>query len=410
MAVHRSRRRRDPGVVLHPVLPPGSVHQVLAPESTGAPTRLEIMAYGPDGLEEMRLEPPEGIGELRARHPVVWANLDGAVDARLAARLGDAFGIHPLALEDMTNTHQRPKAESYGDHLYFVCRMLTLRDGAIQSEQLNLYFGPGFLLTIQQIPGDCLDPVRQRLRQGGSIRSRGPDYLAYAIIDAVIDAYFPILEDCGDRLEELEEEVLGRPQRDYVRRIHLTVRELLTLRRAAWPLREAVNTLLRDPHPLVLPETRIFLRDCSDHTVQVIDLLENYRELAAGLRDVYLSTLGHRTNEIMRLLTVISTIFIPLTFLAGVWGMNFDPDVSPWNLPELRWFWGYPMALGIMATIGGGLLVYFRFRGWLGSPAEREAESGEERRRGARPATPENGGGSGAAGDGGHAAEQKRER
>jgi magnesium transporter len=250
--------------------------------------------------------------------------------------------------------------------------MLTLRDGEIQSEQLSLYLGPRFLLSFQEIPGDCLDPVRSRLRQGGALRERGSDFLAYAILDAVIDGYFPVLEHCGDRLESLEEEVLAHPSPAAVRRVHEVRRELLLLRRAVWPLREAVNALLRDPHPRLGEETRLFLRDCYDHTVQILDLVETYRELASGLTDVYLSSIGQRTNETMRLLTVISTIFIPLTFLAGVWGMNFDTASSPWNMPELLWRWGYPAALAFMLAIALLMLWAFRRRGWLGTPPPRE--------------------------------------
>jgi magnesium transporter len=208
------------------------------------------------------------------------------------------------------------------------------------------------------------------LRRGGSIRERGADFLAYALLDAVIDAYFPVIEECGTRLEEAEIEVFSRPGPQAVRRIHDIRSDLLMLRRAVWPLRDAVNALVRDPHPVIRDETRVFLRDCYDHTVQIMDLVETFRELAAGLTDIYLSSLGQRTNETMRLLTVISTIFIPLTFLAGLWGMNYDPSSSPFNMPELRWKWGYPAALLFMFALGVTMLVLFRRRGWLGAPKE----------------------------------------
>jgi magnesium transporter len=337
------------------------------------------MAYGPDHLIEPVVATPADLRPLLGAHPMIWVDIDGLGDVEFVRGLAAVFGIHPLAQEDMVNTYQRAKVEPYGDHLFLVSRMLTLQDGGILNEQLSLYFGPGFLLSFQEIPGDCLDPVRARLRQGGPMRERGSDHLAYALLDAVIDGYFPVLETCGDRLEELEEEILARPSPGAVRRIHEVRRQLIVLRRAVWPLREAVNSLLRESHPRLTDETRLFLRDCYDHTVQILDLVETYRELSSDLTDVYLSSIGQRTNEIMRLLTVISTVFIPLTFLVGLWGMNFDPDSSPWNMPELRWRWGYPIALALILGVAIGMFWLFLRRGWLGPPGSRDREHDSER-------------------------------
>jgi magnesium transporter len=291
-------------------------------------------------------------------------------------QIAEIFQLHPLAQEDVLNTYQRAKVEPYGPHLFIVCRAFYVRGGLLETEQLSLYVGENFLLSFQETPGpDCWDPVRNRLRHGqGNLRGSGTDYLAYALLDAVIDSYFPVLEEFGERLESQEELILVRPNPATIQAIHGIKRELFLLRRAVWPLRDAVNVLLRDPVPLIAKETRIFLRDCYDHCVQIIDLVETYRELGSDLTDVYLSSVSFRTNEIMRLLTVVTSVFIPLTFLAGVWGMNFDPSTSPLNMPELRWFWGYPFALALMAVVAGVMLVFFRRRGWLGSPDRSDLE------------------------------------
>jgi len=267
------------------------------------------------------------------------------------------------------SVHQRPKIEQYGEYYFIVTRMVRLGEH-LETEQLSLFLGKNFILTFQEgRPGDCLDLIRERIRQkGGRIREAGLDYLAYALLDAIVDCYFPILEEYGERLEAFEDEILTRPYGDTVARIHEIKRNLLTLRRAIWPQRETFNTLLRDELPLVTNETRLYLRDCYDHVTQLIDLIETYRELGADLIDVYLSSISNRTNEIMRVLTVISTIFIPLTFIAGVYGMNFNPSASPWNMPELNWFWGYPLSLLLMAVVAFGQLIFFRRRGWLGAP------------------------------------------
>jgi magnesium transporter len=227
--------------------------------------------------------------------------------------------------------------------------------------------GPNFVVTFQEKPGDCFGNVRQRLRAGkGLLRKSGPDYLAYALLDAVVDGYFPVLEVYGERLEHLEDQIVADMPADCLLRIHDLRRDLLTLRRAVWPLREAINTLLRDAET-IQKETRLYLNDCYDHTVQIMDLVETYREIASGLMEVYLSSMGNRLNEVMKMLTIIATIFIPLTFIAGIYGMNFDTEASPWNMPELEWAYGYPACLLFMATIAGILLAYFRRRGWIGS-------------------------------------------
>jgi magnesium transporter len=236
----------------------------------------------------------------------------------------------------------------------------------LASEQISIIFGPNYVLTLQEVPGDSFDPVRERIRHGkGRIRGRGSDYLAYALIDALTDEFFPVLEHFGERVEALEDALLERPGPATLHEIHDIKRELLALRRAAWPERELLNAMMRNDSELITADTKIYLRDCYDHVVQAMDMIETYRELASGMLDVYLSSVSNRMNEVMKVLTIIATIFIPLTFIAGIYGMNFDPDRSPLNMPELRWYYGYPFSLALMAVVALALVYYFRRKGWF---------------------------------------------
>ena len=339
---------------------------------------ITVMEYGPDRVDEWQTRsvdevlgrepgpaPDRAPGEAPGRAAVRWIDVVGLHDVEMLQSLGDHFGLHPLALEDVLNTGQRPKLESYRDHLFVVLRMIHPDPGQ-NTEQLSLFFGEGFVLTFQEAPGDVFEGVRKRIRHGlGRIRRMGSDYLAYALTDSVVDHLFPVLENLGERLEELEEEVIRDPDRKTVGAIHSVRKELLTLRRAAWPEREVVSALERSDSPLVQAETRVFLRDCYDHTIQILDMVETYRDLAASLLDLYLSSVSNRTNEVMRVLTVLASIFIPLTFMAGVYGMNFDPEAGPWSMPELDWAWGYPAFWGISVVIAAVLLIYFRRKDWL---------------------------------------------
>ena len=324
------------------------------------------LGYGPEGMEEAELERPEEVERFVGRWPVLWINVDGVGDPKVLKALGDRFGLHGLALEDVANVPQRPKVEDYGEHLFLVARM-TGHEAMGTTEQLALFLGPGFVLTFQERRGDPLDPVRERIRRSsGRIRQVGADYLAYALVDAVVDHYFPVLEGYADRLDTLEEEILGGCGRATMMQLHAIKRELMVLRRAVWPMRDMINSLLRDDHPEITPETRVYLRDVYDHAIQSIDLLETYRDVTSSLTDLYMSTVSNRMNEIMKVLTLFSAIFIPLGFIAGLYGMNFDTSESPLNMPELHWYWGYPFALTVMALVAGGLLVYFWRRGWIG--------------------------------------------
>ncbi|MCK6550702.1 magnesium/cobalt transporter CorA [Myxococcota bacterium] len=329
---------------------------------------LSLISYGEGHFEERRLDKADDVAPfLRGPHKL-WLDVEGLGDAETVRRIGELFALHPLALEDVLNVHQRAKAESYGTHLFVVLRMASRDEERLETEQAAIFLGERFVITFQEdLEGDSFEPVRERLRtNNGRMRLLGSDYLAYALIDAIVDHYFPVLERYGDRLDVAEEQVIAEPTRQTLDVIHEMKRELLTLRKSFWPLREAINGLVRDAHPLIKDETRLYLRDILDHITQIIDIIETYREIVSGLMDVYLSSLSNRMNEVMKLLTVISTIFIPLTFIAGIYGMNFDPKVSPWNMPELEWAWGYPFALLLMGGTAAALLVFFRRKGWLG--------------------------------------------
>jgi magnesium transporter len=364
----RSRKRRRHDIVPRrslPGIPPGTVR--VDPE---APRPVvHAIAYDDERIVERAIDDPEQIVELLASWPRVWINIDGLGDAEMISGLGRVLGLHPLSLEDIVNVHQRPKLEQYDEYEFVVLRMAELPErGELVTEQFCLFLGEKFVATFQERPGDCLDPVRERLRKKrGRVRKNGADYLAYALLDAVVDSYFPLLERLGDQLEQLEDLVLAGKGHDTPRRLMAARHDLLTLRRAIWPLREALASLYRDDTPYIGDSTRLYLRDCYDHTVQLLDVVEAYREVSSGLMDVHLSAISNRMNEVMKVLTVIATIFIPLTFVSSIYGMNFDPDASPWNMPELRWRFGYPFALGIMAAMTIGLLLFFRTRGWLRS-------------------------------------------
>lgn len=309
------------------------------------------------------------VKELALQWPMIWINVDGLGDEDAINQLGQLFSIHPLALEDVRHVNQRPKLEHYPDQLFLVTRLVHELD-QITTEQLSIVMGRNFLITFQEsdMLGDCFESVRARLRRdNGTLRSLPADSLLYSILDSVVDSYFPVLERYGERFDEVEELILeNRGSTPVVTVIHDLKRDLLVLRRVAWPLREVFNTLLRDTSPLIRDETRIYFRDCYDHIVRIIDLIETDRELAADLMDFYMSAVSNRMNDIMRVLTVISTIFIPLNFIAGIYGMNFKTEASPLNMPELSWHYGYPFALTMMATVAVLLLGFFYRRGWLG--------------------------------------------
>ena len=346
-----------------PGTPPGTLNP---PDIARVPkVRVTILDYDADSLEERKVESIAECLPYRNKSSITWIDVNGLQDLDLIRQLGAQFGLHPLSLEDVLNTGQRPKFEDFEEYGFVIMKELRLAD-SIEAEQISLFFGKGWVITLQEAPGDPFEPIRERIRKGkGRIRRSGADYLAYALLDALVDSAFPILEKLGDRIENLERDVVGRPTRKTLGEIHSVRRELLYLRRTAWPQRELIHALNRDESPLITHETRVYLRDCYDHTVQILDLVETYREVAAGMLDVYLSSNSNRLNEVMKVLTVIATIFIPLTFITSLYGMNFNTQLSRWNMPELNWRFGYPMVLGVMAAVVAGMFVYFRRKKWL---------------------------------------------
>jgi magnesium transporter len=358
--------------------PPGAAPGTLVVDESAQHPTIRITTYTADNLKEVDVPSVADVPSLIDDTAVTWVDVQGLGDIETIRELGKIFGIHGLALEDIINAHQRPKVENYRDHVFIVTRM-PVAGGGSATEQISMFLGASFLLTFQERAGDDFEPVRNRLRSapGGRIRSANADYLAYALLDTVIDGYFPVLEAYGEAVEDLEIEVMTTPEVGLTSRIHDIKRDLLALRRALWPQREMINALIRDENPVVTDLTKTYLRDCYDHTIQLVDVLETYREIASGLIDIYLSSLSARMNEIMKVLTFIATIFIPLGFIAGLYGMNFSPDISPWNMPELTWYYGYPYALALMAAVVVGMVLYFRSKGWIGKgPPHRPDDPG----------------------------------
>ncbi|MBD6615575.1 magnesium/cobalt transporter CorA [Komarekiella sp. 'clone 1'] len=348
---------------------PGTLPGTIIVDADAPPPVIFLIDYNQTNVIRHQITAPEECVPYLDTASVSWVDVQGLGSQDILQRLGQVFDLHPLVLEDVVNVPERPKVEDYEDQLLFIARMVVPKERTcgFYSEQVSLILGKHYLLTVQEEPEhDCFEGVRSRIEKGkGIIRKQGADYLAYALLDAIIDGFFPVLELYGDRIEELEEEVIANPTRQTLQNIYQIRRELLQLRRSIWPQRDAINSLIRDGSELISEEVRIYLRDCYDHAVQVMDMVETYRELASGLMDVYLSAVSNRMNEVMKLLTVVSAIFIPLTFVAGIYGMNFNTEKSPYNMPELNWYWGYPICLAVMAVIGFGLLFLFWQRGWL---------------------------------------------
>jgi magnesium transporter len=346
---------------------PGQLH--IRPDAPAA--ELVLIDYDRDRSTRVTVADPEEIHEYLETHTVSWIDVLGLGNAATWEALSPIFNLHRLLVEDVVNVPQRPKVEHYHDQLLIIAIMVVLNPArtGFNQEQVSLVLGKNYLLTVQEEPAeDCFHGVRKRIEiDRGIIRTQGADYLAYCLLDAIVDGFFPVLEYYGELIEELEDEVIMRPNRSTLEKIYKIRRELLTIRRAIWPQRDAINSLIRDGSDLISSDVQVYLRDCYDHTVQVMDMVETYRELATGLMDVYLSAVSNKMNEIMKLLTVVSAIFIPLTFIAGVYGMNFNHDKSPLNMPELNWYWGYPFCLALMFATAGSLVFFFWKRGWFKS-------------------------------------------
>jgi magnesium transporter len=347
----------------------GDIPGTLDLEPDAAPPEIILIDYNESNAERFTLTSPQECAAYLNTTSVSWVDVLGLGNHETWRELGNVFQLHPLVQEDVVNVPQRPKVEEYDDQLVLITLMVILQSNrqGFHREQVSLILGKNYLLTVQEEPErDCFDVVRDRIRLNkGIIRKQGADYLAYTLIDSIIDGFFPVLEAFGEQIEDLEDEVVANPSPQTLDKIYRIKRQLLNLRRAVWPQRDAINSLIRDGNDLISDEVRIYLRDCYDHTIQVIDMVETYRELTSGLTDVYLSSISNRMNEVMKLLTVISSIFIPLTFIAGIYGMNFNTEKSRWNMPELNWSYGYLFCLGLMGIIAGGLVFFFWKRGWF---------------------------------------------
>ena len=332
-------------------------------EKTVDITGVTVIDYNESELKEETLHSLEECFIFKDRPTVTWIDIEGVHDIHLIEKLGACYEIHPLTLEDILNTDQRPKVDDMENYLYIVLKMLHNNNNGsdIVSEQLSLILGCNFVFSFQEgIKGDVLDPLRQRIRGSkGKIRKMGADYLVYAIVDGIVDNYFTILEKLGEQIELLEEEVVTDPRPETLKKIHHFKREMLYIRRCIWPLREVVAALAKRESSLIKEETELYLRDVYDHVVQIIDTIETFREMLSSMLDIYLSSLSNRMNQVMKVLTIIATIFIPLTFLAGLYGMNFK------YMPELEWHWGYPLVLAIMVSVVCIMLFFFRKRKWL---------------------------------------------
>lgn len=361
---------------------PGAAPGTLVANPDSKAPVIHVIAYDRSTYIDKEIKSVDDLKPYLGKSQIVWVNVEGLGSSEVIQQLGDLFGIHQLALEDVLSVHQRAKLEQYGQNLFLVLHMLEIIKDHLEIEQLSIFSGEKFVVTFQEGPIDCLHPVRDRLKKGqGKLRVSGADYLMYSLVDAVIDGYFPVLEDYGERLETLEDCIIQKPDRKIVAQIHGVKRDLLILRRSIWPVREAINTMIRDAQDYFTEETRIHLRDVYDHAVRIIDFIETYRELGADLMDVYLSSTSNRLSESMRVLTILTMLFVPPTFIAGVYGMNFNPEASPLNMPELNWYYGYPFALLLMVIVSAVIFAFLWRRGWLGVSDHDESAHGHDHAR-----------------------------
>jgi magnesium transporter len=354
MARLRLVRAKRPGAA------PGAIEFV--GEKRMEKVRLRLIDYDAEELNEREMEDISEAFPMKDTPSVTWINIDGLHDTEMIARLGEAFGLHSLLLEDIVNTGHRPKYEDFGDHIYITMKMITFNgaEGHVHQEHLSIVLGPHWVISFQERVGDFFEPVRTRIRSGkGRIRKMGSDYLAYSLMDAVVDHYFVTMEAIGDHLEGLDDQLVEDPTTETMAAIHGMKREAIGMRRSIWPLREVVNGLDRSESKLVSKSTRVFIRDLYDHTIQVVDTVDTFRDIVSGMMDLYMSIVSNRMNEVMKVLTIIATIFIPLTFIAGIYGMNFQ------NMPELGWHYAYYGVWAIIIALGLTMVAYFRKLRWL---------------------------------------------
>jgi len=341
-------------------LPPGTIVHV--GEKRRERVKLSVINYDGVNFQEKEVDNVEEAFALRNKSSVTWLNIDGVHQPEIIEQVGKNFGMHPLVLEDIANTGQRPKMEDFDEYIFVVLRMLRFdeKENETKTEQISVVLGRDFVVSFQEMEGDVFDAIRERLRNNkGRIRKLGADYLAYSLIDAVVDNYFMILENLGETIEDIEDKLVTNPTSETLRTIHDLKREMVFLRKSVWPLREVINRLERSESPLINKSTFVYLRDVYDHTIQVIDAVETFRDMLSGMLDIYLSSVSNRMNEVMKVLTVIATIFIPLTFVAGIYGMNFR------YMPELEQVWSYPAVLTLMFIVAMLMVVYFRRKKWI---------------------------------------------
>ncbi|WP_320410166.1 magnesium/cobalt transporter CorA [Candidatus Methanoperedens sp. BLZ2] len=352
--MHKKKRSIKTG------LPPGSLIHI--GEKKAERVRIRILDYDENQFEEKEAKTIEECFPFKDKPTTTWINIDGLHQVEIIEKIGKEFDFHPLLLEDILNTEQRPKIEDFETHIYIVLKMLYYNEKTheITSEQISIIFGHNFVISFQEKEGDIFDPVRERIRTGkGRTRKMGADYLSYSLMDFIVDSYFSILEKLGENIEDVEETMITNPRPKTLHGIHSLKRKMISLRKSVWPLRDVLSALERSDSSLIQEPTRIYLKDVYDHTIQVIDTVETYRDVLSGMLDVYLSSISNKMNEIMKVLTIIATIFIPLTFIAGVYGMNFE------FMPELRWRWGYPAVWAVMICVGISMMVYFRKKKWI---------------------------------------------
>ena len=341
-------------------LPPGTLVQV--EEKKAEKVRISLIEYDEAQFQEKEATTIEECFPFKDKSSVTWINIDGIHQADILEKIGAHFGIHPLVLEDIMNPEQRPKIEDFENYIYVIAKMIYFDDrkNDIEAGQLSIILGPNFIISFQEKKGDIFNPVRDRIRKArGRIRKMKPDYLAYALLDTIVDHYFIVLEKLGGKIAEMEEELVAKPTPETLQSIYTLKRELIFLRKSIWPLREVVNVLERGEPSLIHKSTVIYLRDIYDHTIQVIDTVETFRDMVSGVLDIYLSSVSNRMNEVMKVLTIIATIFIPLTFLVGVYGMNFK------HMPELELPWGYPGLLVLMIAVALAMVANFRKKKWF---------------------------------------------
>ena len=340
-------------------LPPGTL--IYSGEEKAYKPKISLIDYSETSFQETEIKNIKECFPFKDTPTITWINIDGVHDTSIIEKLGNHFELHPLIMEDIVSTQQRPKMEEYNKYIFIVLRMLHFNSKEeLISEQVSLVLGSNFVISFQESIGDVFQPIRERISKGkGRIRKMGADYLAYALIDAIVDNYFIVLEKLGDTIESIEDDLIQKPSPHVLQTIHTLKREAISLRKSVWPLREVISSMDRSEATLIRKATRLYLRDVYDHTIQIIDTIESLREMVSSMLDIYLSSVSNRMNEIMKVLTIFAAIFIPLTFSAGIYGMNFA------NMPELGWRWGYPAVLISMAVVAAALLYYFKRKNWL---------------------------------------------